>query len=168
MERRSMPTEKEIDDLIAGGGERTSRFLQLPKETGIRAKEAWNLKWIDMDFTNSTVKVTPQKGSTPRMFKVLSKLLAMLTCLPRKLDCVFGGYELRGFNRSWQRQRIRKSRKLGNPRLQQITFHTLRHWKAIMEYHETKDILYVMRFLGHKNIKNALILLYTARHIRGR
>jgi len=26
-----------------------------------------------------------------------------------------------------------------------------------MEYHETKDILYVMRLLGHKNIKNTFI-----------
>lgn len=26
-----------------------------------------------------------------------------------------------------------------------------------MEYHETKDILHVMRLLGHKNIKNTLI-----------
>jgi hypothetical protein len=36
---------------------------------------------------------------------------------------------------------------------------TLRHWKATMEYHRTKDILYVMQLLGHKNIKNTL--LYT-------
>ena len=26
-----------------------------------------------------------------------------------------------------------------------------------MEYHKTKDIIYVMKMLGHKNIKNALI-----------
>lgn len=26
-----------------------------------------------------------------------------------------------------------------------------------MEYHRTKDILYVMKLLGHKNIANALI-----------
>ena len=26
-----------------------------------------------------------------------------------------------------------------------------------MEYHKTKDILHVMRMLGHKNIKNTLI-----------
>jgi hypothetical protein len=26
-----------------------------------------------------------------------------------------------------------------------------------MEYHRTKDILYVMKLLGHKNIKNTLI-----------
>jgi hypothetical protein len=28
---------------------------------------------------------------------------------------------------------------------------------ATMEYHKTKDILHVMRLLGHKNIKNTLI-----------
>ncbi|MEM1540868.1 MAG: hypothetical protein QXJ07_05765 [Candidatus Bathyarchaeia archaeon] len=26
-----------------------------------------------------------------------------------------------------------------------------------MEYYKTKDILYVMRLLGHKNIKNTLV-----------
>ena len=47
--------------------------------------------------------------------------------------------------------------KLQNPRLLQITFHTLRHFKATMEYHKTKDILHVMQILGHKNINNTLI-----------
>ncbi len=35
--------------------------------------------------------------------------------------------------------------------------YTLRHWKATMLYHQTKDILYVMKFLGHKNIRDTLI-----------
>lgn len=51
------------------------------------------------------------------------------------------------------------SRKPQNPRLLQIHFHTFRHWKATMLYHQTKDILYVMKFLGHKNIKNTLIYI---------
>jgi site-specific recombinase XerC len=34
-----------------------------------------------------------------------------------------------------------------------------RHWKATMEYAKTKDILHVMKMLGHKNIQNTL--LYT-------
>jgi len=38
-----------------------------------------------------------------------------------------------------------------------MRLHTLRHWKATMLYHQTKDILCVMNFLGHKNIKNTLI-----------
>ena len=34
---------------------------------------------------------------------------------------------------------------------------TSKHWKATMEYHGTKDILHVMRLLGHKSIANTLI-----------
>jgi len=47
--------------------------------------------------------------------------------------------------------------KLHNPRLNEITFHTLRHFKATMEYHKTKDILHVKQLLGHKSINNTLI-----------
>jgi hypothetical protein len=34
-----------------------------------------------------------------------------------------------------------------------------RHWKAIMEFHKTRNILHVMKMLGHRNIQNTL--LYT-------
>ncbi|MCP8318176.1 MAG: tyrosine-type recombinase/integrase [archaeon] len=46
---------------------------------------------------------------------------------------------------------------LKNPRLLNISFHTLRHFKATMEYHKTRDVLHVMKVLGHKNINNTLI-----------
>ncbi|RJS85543.1 site-specific integrase [Candidatus Bathyarchaeota archaeon] len=46
--------------------------------------------------------------------------------------------------------------KLGNPRLQRITFHTFRHWKATMLAHQTKDPFFVMNYLGHKNIMNTM------------
>jgi site-specific recombinase XerC len=54
-------------------------------------------------------------------------------------------------------QRIRVAGKVRNPRLLEIDFIILRHWKATMEFHRTKDILHVMRLLGHKSIKNTLI-----------
>jgi integrase len=132
-------------------------FLQLLKETAARAGEAWRIEWIDIDYINRTIRITPEKGSNPRIFKVSSKLLAMLSMLPKKSDRVFGDYPIRGFARSFQRSRKLLAKKLGNPRLLQVTFHTFRHWKATMEYHRTKDILYVMHLLGHKNIKNTLI-----------
>jgi len=44
---------------------------------------------------------------------------------------------------------------LGNPRLM-IHFHTLRHWKAAIEYARTKDLLHVQNLLGHRSIKNTL------------
>jgi integrase len=152
-----IPTEQEIDQLIAGCGEKTSSLLQALKETGMRIGEAWKLKWIDIDVVNSTISITPEKGSHARMFKVSSKLLAMLAIVSKKGDKVFGTYELRGYRSSFTRQRKRTAHKLGNPRINRITFHTFRHWKATMEYHRTKDILHVMRLLGHKNIKNTLI-----------
>jgi hypothetical protein len=34
-----------------------------------------------------------------------------------------------------------------------------------MEYHKTKDILHVMQFLGHKNIKNTLIYVQLAKEL---
>ncbi len=68
------------------------------------------------------------------------------------------------FGTSWQTahnsfngQRKNGVNKLGNPRILQIHFHTFRHWKATMKYHRTKDILHVMRLLGHKNVANTLI-----------
>jgi integrase len=70
---------------------------------------------------------------------------------------VFGGRSWRITFNNFNAQRKNAARKLGNPRLLRIHFHTLRHWKATMEYHRTKDILYVMRLLGHKNIANTLI-----------
>jgi integrase len=103
------------------------------------------------------VRITPEKRSSPRMLKISAKMAAMLANMKKPSAEVFGAYQRNGFARGFQRQRKRLAMKLGNSRLKQITFHTLRHWKATMEYHKTKDILYVMRLLGHKNIKNTLI-----------
>ena len=51
----------------------------------------------------------------------------------------------------------RLAKKLGNPRLKRITFHTFRHFFATMLYAKTLNILKVQRALGHKNINNTII-----------
>jgi integrase/rubredoxin len=152
-----IPTETEIDQLIAGSGKKMSIFLQILKETGARSGEAWKLRWTDIDYESKTIRITPEKSSDPRIFKISQRLLDMLSTLPKNSPFVFGGYHIRGFARSFQKSRKQIAQKLGNPRLLQITFHTLRHWKATMEYAKTKDILHVMKILGHRNIKNTLI-----------
>lgn len=154
-----IPTEEEIDQLIAGCNKKTAVFLQLLKETGMRCGEAWQLEWTDVDFENEVVKVTAEKGGEPRVLKISRKLIAMLNTLPRDNDKVFGGLSLDGFRRNFQKQREKVAYKLQNPRVSKITFHTLRHWKGTMEYYRTKDILHVMKTLGHKNINNTLIYI---------
>ena len=155
-----IPLEREIDDLIAGCNKHVAAFLQIAKETGARAGEIFALKWIDVDFETRTLRITAEKGSDARIFKISSRLVEMLRRIPKEGERIFSHYKtLQNLRRSFQRYRARSAYKLGNPRLLRITFHTLRHWKGTMEYYKTKDILHVMKVLGHRNIKNTL--LYT-------
>lgn len=153
-----VPLEREVDDLIAGCSEYISAFLQIAKETGARAGEIFQLRWDDIDFERNVIRIAPEKGSEPRVFRMSSRLIGMLSKLPRNNEKVFSHYKnLNSLSRVFQRQRRRIAYKLANPRLLKISFHTLRHWKATMEYAKTRDILHVMKTLGHKSIKNTLI-----------
>lgn len=126
----------------------------------MRSGEAWRLKWIDLDIKRNTITLNePGKHSRARMFKVSGTLTTMLDNLPKKNKYVFGGGGLKGFRVTFSGLRKRLAHKLENPRFREITFHTFRHWKATMEYHKNKDILYVKQMLGHKSIENTL--LYT-------
>ncbi|MDR2719317.1 MAG: tyrosine-type recombinase/integrase [Nitrososphaerota archaeon] len=151
-----IPTEHEIDDLIAGCYPVVAAYLQLLKETGMRAGEAIQLQWKDVDLQRKIITCnTPEKNSNPRMFNDLSgKLLTMLNQLPKENDLLFGLRTVNSVKALMVRCRAKQAFKLGNPRLKEIHFHTLRHWKATMLYHQTKDILLVQQFLGHKSIEN--------------
>lgn len=153
-----IPLESELDALIAGCGKKTATVLQLLKETGMRIGQAARLRWEDLDFESKVIRINnPEKHGRARVLKVSSKLLNMLGRLPRNHVRVFGGSTSRALYRNYYNQRKRIASKLQNPRLLRITFHTFRHWKATMEYRRTRDILYVMRLLGHKRIENTLI-----------
>ena len=41
----------------------------------MRAGEAHKTKWTDIDFDTKTIRVTPEKDSNPRIFKLSKKLL---------------------------------------------------------------------------------------------
>ena len=161
-----IPLEREIDDLIAGCPKHVAVALQIAKETGARIGEIFRLKWTDIDFESKTLRITPEKGSHARIFRMSNKLIAMLNSLPKTGKRILSRYRnVRSMSRTFQKKRKRIAHKFGNPRLLQISFHTLRHWKATMEYYKTKDILHVMQVLGHKNIKNTLIYTHLAKNI---
>ena len=84
--------------------------------------------------------------------------MAMLNAVKKQSnsDKVFGK-SLKSQARLFHKQRRRIAGKLQNPRILRISFHTFRHFKATMEYHKTRDILHVMKVLGHKNINNTLV-----------
>ncbi|MBS7651890.1 site-specific integrase [Candidatus Bathyarchaeota archaeon] len=122
----------------------------------MRVGETWRLRWADIDLINKTVRVTPEKGSEPRIFKISDALLERLGSIRGTGDRVYGK-NLKTKRELFESLMKRVAYKLKNPRILGITFHTFRYWKATTLYHQTKDILYVMNSLGHKNIKNTLI-----------
>lgn len=62
-------------------------------------------------------------------------------------------------------QRRGIARKLANPRLLEIHFHTLRHWKATTEQHKTKDPWHVKEMLGHKSIKSTEFYVHVEKQL---
>ena len=112
-----------------------------------------------MNEEKKTLKCRPLKHGNPRIFKGSDKIISMLNALPKRNKLIFGNTCLRMHRHSFAKQRKKLVKKLNNPRLNRIHFHTLRHWKGKTEYHKTKDILHVKNLLGHKKIKSTL--LYT-------
>jgi len=160
-----IPTETEIDQLIAACGRKTAAFLQLLKETAMRCGEANRIEWNNIDFQRRTIILNhPEKNGNSRIFNVTQKLVDMLNALPRKDIRVFGP-SLHWYKSTYYKARKRIARKLQNPRISRIHLHTFRHWKATMLYHQTKDILYVKEFLGHKRIEDTMLYIQVAKAI---
>jgi integrase len=169
------PHESELDALISNCGKKTATLLKLLKETAMRLGEAWQTEWIDFNPQNRTlICKAPEKHSRPRIFDNLSpELCLMLQSIPHNSQYIFtcsrtpvGHEEPKSHIANLKRQkgllghqRMRTANKLKNPRIEQINYHSFRHWKATQLYHQTKDILYVMKFLGHRNVKNTLVYI---------
>jgi integrase len=154
-----IPTEQELDALIAASGKKNAAFLQTLKETAMRSGEAKRLQWTDIDHEKNIITLNaPEKGSNPRMWKVSPTLVEMINALPRNSEQVFNG-SLKSMKTTFAKTRKRLAVILQNPRLLRIHFHTFRHWKATMLYHQTRDPYYVQHFLGHKSIKSTEIYI---------
>jgi len=93
------------------------------------------------------------------MWKISTKLNGMLNSLPRKGLRVFGDGPINSLKTTFTRSRRRLASKLQNPKLLKISFHTFRHWKATMLYHQTKDPYYVKNFLGHQSLRSTEIYI---------
>jgi integrase len=147
-----IPTEEELDTLISASSRLHAPLLQFLKETGVRIGEASAIEWTEVDLERKVVAINkPEKGSHARLCPISEKLRAMLGQLPRPNHLLFR-LKKESLRKTFEAMRKRTAKKLGNPRLDKITFHTFRHWKGTTEYHKTKDIMHVASILGHKDI----------------
>jgi len=149
-----LPLEEEVQQLIAGCGKKTGTLLQLLYETGVRIGEASLLKWTDLDFKANNIRVNcPEKGGNSRTVDISEQLISMLKALPKRKDGYIFNPKSRTHGSTFNKQRNRIALRLGNPRIKDIHFHTLRHLRATLTYYETDgDILKVKYLLGHKRL----------------
>ena len=164
-----VPLESDIDLLISKLGTKMAAFTQLDKETGARPGELWRLEWADADLDHNTLTINhPEKDSNPRKFGRLSgKLVAMLHRVRRPGKYVFHADDVSKdsfayFGRLFFLERKRVASETGNERLLRVNWKSLRHFKGTTEYIKTKDIVHVMRVLGHKSIKNTMVYINLA------
>jgi integrase len=151
-----IPLEKEAEALIdACRNIRHATMLRLLYETGMRVGEATRLQFKDCDFERRTVRVLPEKGSRARELRISEKLVAML-------KQVYSQYPTNPLpNPGASKKHLGRTRKYlarahNNPRFLQIHLHTLRHLRATIVYHQTKDLLYTQQILGHRSISNTI------------
>ena len=82
----------------------------------------------------------------------------MLNTLPKKQETIFASSK-ESLRRVFEVSRNRIAERSKNPRLKKIHLHTLRHWKATIEYHKTKDIIHVKTILGHRSIESTMVYI---------
>ena len=85
--------------------------------------------------------------------------------MPKTNEYVFGTCSKVTRGSVFYRLRKNLARKLGNPRLLNISLHTFRHWKATALYHETKNPVWVKEFLGHRSLDTTLLYIQLEKHL---
>ncbi|NIR87027.1 tyrosine-type recombinase/integrase [Candidatus Bathyarchaeota archaeon] len=155
-----VPTEEEIDILIANAGRKYSLLLSLIKDTGMRPIEVerTRVRWFDLQ--RGSINVQTAKHGLGRTLELRPQTLAMLkeylgTHDLGLNDRIFA--KVKTIRGEFRHIKHRTAWKLQRPELLRISLYSLRHFFGTMTYHRTKDILYTQRKMGHRNLKNTLV-----------
>jgi integrase len=155
-----IPLEQKLDLLIANARTRMSLFLSMEKDLGTRPIELTWLKVSDIDLNNGVTNITGAKHTIGRNGRLKPQTLEMLKryITQKKLnqtDRIFLA-TAQTICEIYRRMRNNLATKLQDPTIKQIRLYDFRHFKASMEYHKTKDLLYVKALLGHKDLRTTL------------
>jgi integrase len=153
-----VPTTETVKALIANSSSRYAVIFKLLSETGSMPKELHNARLKDIDFDSGTLAIQGLKGHTSRIFKLKEETLAMLksyTGMYASSPSLFPNSK--AMLKAWVRVRELLATKLQDPKYHAVRLYDLRHYFACQLYARTKDILLVMKQLGHKKIETTLI-----------
>jgi integrase len=155
-----IPTEEKINIIIANCSKKYALAFSMIKDLGLRPIELTWLRVKDIDLENGIVNITSAKHCNARALKLKQSTLSMLkTYIAEKnlsLNDRLFPIKSSSLSEKWRNVRNKVSEKLKDPSLKTIRVYDLRHWKASMEYHRTKDLLYVKSLLGHRDLRATL------------
>jgi len=153
-----VPKEEDINKIISHAKLKYAVAYSTIRDIGIRPVELGMLKVKDIDLDTGEVYPITAKHGAERVLRVKSSTLAMIKkyITENSLSPSDSIWNSRRVEENWSRLKVIVARKLGEPQLAQIRLYDLRHFAGSMTYYKTKDIIFTMRFLGHKNIKNTL------------
>jgi len=155
-----VPTEEEINILIADAGKKYSLLLSIIKDTGMRPIEVERARVRWFDLQRGAVNVQTAKHGAGRTLELKPQTLAMLKEYIGRHnlglnDRIFA--KVKTIRGEFRHIKWRTAMKLQRPELLRISLYSLRHYFGTMLYHRTKDILYVQKKMGHRNLKNTLV-----------
>jgi len=155
-----IPSEEKLNMIIANASRKFVLILSMMKDLGTRPIELTWLKVRDVDLDTGVLNITSAKHCVGRSLKLKTQTLALLKTFiaQKKLkqnDIIFK-VSSGSISEGYRRIRNRLAEKLGDTSLRTIRLYDFRHFRASMEYHKTKDLLYVKKFLGHKDLRTTL------------
>ncbi len=157
--------EHEIDALIkvANGPNKTrdQALILISYRHGLRAGEASNLKWSQIDFETRRIHVTRQKGGIDSVHPIRDQEIRLLKKLweNRVSGSPYVFMTNRGtkFNTAAFQKMIASLGKKANLTIPQIHPHMLRHSTGYKLANEGIDTRTIQDYLGHSNINNTVI-----------
>lgn len=135
---------------LLGSDDPRDVLLQLLFETGARVSEG--LAAAQNPPRETSLTIDPLKGSLPRVVDISENLAAKLRALPRPTAEVAPGTPRRLLTRHFHRL---TKRLLGR----RVNLHALRHTAFTRLYRQTKDLLLVKTWAGHRSINSTLVYL---------
>jgi integrase len=153
-----VPKEEDINKIISHSKLKYAVAYSIIRDTGIRPVELGMLRVKDIDLETGEAHQTTAKHGAERVLKTRSSTLTMLKkyISENSLGAMDVLWNAKRVKENWSKLKTTVSKALGEPQLGQIRLYDLRHFAGSMCYYKTKDIIFTMRFLGHKNIKNTL------------
>jgi integrase len=153
-----VPKEEDLNKIISHAKLKYAVAYSMMRDCGFRPVELGTLKVKDIDLESGEIYPTTAKHGAGRVLKVRQSTLSMIKryITENKLGPLDALWTAKRIKENWSRLKKIVSVKLGEPQLATIRLYDLRHYAGSMAYYRTKDIIFTMRFLGHKNIKNTL------------